>query len=406
MSDATPRRRWRGWKILGTVVGGIAACLLALYLWAGAVANRKFTQYDREIKAQVAAWRAKDASRPVLRGQAEPGNAADDYKLAFAEMGKIKGMGELGGLVEKSPKADPELGRKALALSGPLLDHLRRGAGRAGSRFPYEWEQGMGMNVGGLIDCQRAANVAVLAARSRAEEGKPREAAALLLDACQMGRDMAGDGVMISEMIGSAVLYLGLREIRDLLVDGKFDAEAIADLEAGLAVLDGSFPRHARSLENESMSIGVGMCTEADKSGWGVTRLLHTNAYEGASRCLHRAARAQDLPWAEAQREFTAAEGEAKSSWNPLVRIMAPSLAGQSKVGRERLAHLRLVRTALRFRASGEVPAFADPFGTTLKSSRDGDLLRVWSVGKDGVDDGGLGGWKADGKDIVVDVKR
>jgi hypothetical protein len=262
------------------------------------------------------------------------------------------------------------------------------------------------MNVPGLLDTQRVSNVAVVKARALAEEGKAREAAGVLLDALQLGRDVASDGVLISEMIGSALLWVSLREIRDLLAAGLFDADSLRDLEAGLAVLDGSFPSHAQTLENEAMLIGISMCGEAEKSGWGAARLLHTNAYEGISRSLARAIRAQSLPWAEAQREFADTDSEAKSSWNPLVRITAPSLIGNSRVNRERRAHLALVRTAVHFKATGEVLELGDPFGTTLKSSRTGDDLRIWSVGRDGVDDGGLGGWKADGKDIVVDVKR
>lgn len=406
MTDAEPKRRRRGWKILGVVLGAMLLCVVVLYVWASAVADRRFDRIRAELKATVDAKRAAVPSRPVLRGTAEPGNAMDDYKLASGEAVKLKTINKLGDLVSRTAKADPEAGKEAVAAAGPMLAHLRRGAGRAGARADYAWEQGTAMPIPGLLDYQRGINLVVLVARARAEEGNPGEAAGVLLDGCQMGRDVGDDGLMIAEMIGSALLNLTLTEIRDLLAAGRFDAAAIRDLDAGLGVLDGSFPSHARSLNNEALMMGTTFLAEAEKSGWGVARFFHTNAYEAISRSMARAAKAQSLPWGESLREFAAIEEEAKSSWNPLVRMTVPSLLGNTRVHRERLAQLRLLRTALRFKATGELLDLDDPFGTKLKTARSGDALKVWSVGRDGADDGGDGAWKTDGKDIVLELKK
>jgi hypothetical protein len=65
-----------------------------------------------------------------------------------------------------------------------------------------------------------------------------------------------------------------------------------------------------------------------------------------------------------------------------------------------------ILRTAARFRGTGEILNLRDPFGENrIHSERDG-RLRVWSVGKDGNDDGGSGEWKPQGKDIVLEIPR
>jgi len=62
---------------------------------------------------------------------------------------------------------------------------------------------------------------------------------------------------------------------------------------------------------------------------------------------------------------------------------------------REVTARIRVVRSACG--AEG----LQDPFGRLLKSAREGEVLRIWSVGSDGVDQGGKGP-----ADIVLEVKR
>ncbi len=70
---------------------------------------------------------------------------------------------------------------------------------------------------------------------------------------------------------------------------------------------------------------------------------------------------------------------------------------------REHLARLRLIRLAATWRATGQVPPVDDPFGDTLRWSVSAGTLRAWSVGSDGVDDGGSGDWTG-GADLVLEV--
>jgi hypothetical protein len=59
------------------------------------------------------------------------------------------------------------------------------------------------------------------------------------------------------------------------------------------------------------------------------------------------------------------------------------------------------------YRANGDVLGLDDPFGGKLLVSKGESRLKIWSVGSDGVDDGGVGEWTpGKGKDIVLEVER
>jgi hypothetical protein len=404
MSDPV-RKRTSAWKIAGIVAGVIVASIVALILWASAAASRKFIQMKEKSRARLAEVRGSDARRPILRGAAEPGNAWDDYALAEAEVQKFGHAQRLGELVDRSPKADPEVGKAALAAHGVAVDHLGRGAGRASSRYPYEWERGVHMLTPGLGAAGNTANLAVLKARSLVDEGKPRDAAGVLLDVCQFGRDLSADGVMITYMMGIAILGTGFNEIRDHLLAGKFDQAALEDLDHGLETLDGSFPRYGETLINEALLFG-GLLDESVAGGYGPQRLLYADAVERISESVADAARAESLPWADSQKELRRIETQARKGWNPLSSIAVPSMVQESFIGRLSRARLRALRIAVHARATGKVLDLDDPFGAKMRTEEKEGRLRIWSVGKDGVDDGGTGDWKTGDKDLVLELMR
>ena len=405
MTDVA-RPRGRGWKILGIVVGVMLACVGGLLLWISAVAGRKVEQMDAKTKAMIAEWHARDATRPVLRGTATPGNAWDDYNPALAEIKKTKDMSRLGLLVSRDPKGDPEFGRTTLAAHAKTLDLLRQGAGRATSRFAYDWESGAAMQSPPMLVAQHLANLATLHARALAEAGKPREAVGVLLDLGQFGRDMGDDGTLIAEMIGAAGVGLALMEARDLMKAGRLDAASLGELEAGLSVLDGSLPRHGRVLSNEVIFSGMMLRDQAAAANFAVARLLFANAFERITDWYGRAAKMDEMSWAETQKLLLAIGQESASCWNPMCRELMGSLNGTSVVERQRRVQIRFLRIAARYKATGELPDLEDPFGAKLKTDLSGGALKIWSVGKDGVDDGGVGVWDPKDKDMVLDLGK
>jgi hypothetical protein len=391
------------WKIVGIVVAVIVLSIIGLVVWASVAGIRKFERMREKSRAYLAEVRAADFRRPVLRGAAEKGNAWDDYLLAQAEVRRFAKANRLGENVDRSPKADPEIAKEALAAHGAALDLLRRGAGREASRYPYEWEQGVNMKTPSLMDAIYTANLGILKARALIEDGKSRDAAGVLLDVCQYGRDFTADGVLISYMVGVALLMSGFNEIRDNL--DKFDPAALEDLDKGLETLDAGFPNLAKTLMNEALLFG-GLLNDSVLGGSGPARLLHADAVERIGESMEAAAKAETLPWAEARRETTRIETEAAKSWNPISRIASPSMLKSGSIGRQRRAHLRALRIAVHLKATGKLLDLDDPFGAKMRTEEKDGKVRIWSVGKDGVDDGGIGDWKSESKDVVLELKK
>jgi hypothetical protein len=65
-----------------------------------------------------------------------------------------------------------------------------------------------------------------------------------------------------------------------------------------------------------------------------------------------------------------------------------------------------MLRMAVHARATGKPLDLDDPFGAKLRTEEKDGKLRIWSIGPDGVDDGGAGEWKTDVKDIVLELKK
>lgn len=415
-------KRVATWKIVLVFLGALAVLLIVAVLWISAVGSRRWAAMEKTVRELHAETVARDASRPALRGVAVAGNGWDDYAIALKAMDAAKGSeAVLGEFVSRGPKADRAKVEAVLAAHGAALEPLRRGAARTHARYPIVWQEGFSANVPGLLQAQKLANLAVCRSRFLVEEGKPREAAELLLDTCQFGRDMGINQVLISEMIALAIYGVALDELRDLVLSAKLSREDLLAVAAELEQLDRTFPPHGFSMMNEALMAGWGFIkleggTEEERRALGApglvslgfaSRLLYADAFDTELDFMKRAAEAEGRPWPEVQKLGQEMEAEGSRLKNPISKIMVPGLISSTRSGRERRAQLRFVLVAARYRATGEAPDLDDPFGTKLRTSRSGDRLKVWSVGRDGVDDGGAGGWKAAaGADLVLEVDR
>src|SRR6185503_7532167 len=141
---------------------------------------------------------------------------------------------------------------------------------------------------------------------------------------------------------------------------------------------------------------------------FGFSRALaEADAFDELRQLARQFAGISRQPWSEANRVAHELEERIHRGPNPLTDRLIQWSANNFQMDRELRTQLQLIRIAVRFRATGEVVALDDPFGTNLRTQRDGDRLKLWSVGPDGVDDGGSGEWKRKaGKDIVLEVSR
>lgn len=426
-TEAAIPNRPRGWRLFGLVGVVLALLLLSYVLYIHAVTRRRWADMERSLEKQRAESDLRNGPRPVLRGTAVPGSAWDDYSPALALM-RSAPMRVLADYVNRSPAADRQKLQVALATHGTALDALRKGAMRADGIYRMKWAEGFEADIPGVLQSQNLIHLAVCRSRLLIEKGQPREAAELLLDSCQFAHDLGYNQLLISEMI-SVVLYgIALQELHDLILSDKLSNADLAEVARELEILDGSFPQNGHSMLNEAMAagytflktrgspqpqdldFGAGPGPGWDSFVWKTAfpgRLICADAYFVELDDMKRFAAADGQSWSTYKAVRGEVEAEAEKLRNPVSRMIIPGLTSSSYVGRERRAQLRLLRAAAHYRATGEMPEIADPFGMKLLSSTQGRKFKIWSVGKDGVDSGGKGDWKPSaGPDIVLEFDR
>ena len=412
-------------KIAGGIVAAVIVLIGGMILWINITAAKKFERMERHVKALHEETKNRNTSRPPRPGNAMPGNAWDDYNKALAAVAAdTAGLNAVDQWVHRNPKADPEKARERVSAHVPTLDLLRTGVRRKTSDPALQWERGSDMQFPGLANCSKLANLVAARARFLAEEGKPREAADLLLDECQFARDLASNSTLICEMIASAIYSTEFEELRAILVSGSLSKEDLLEVEKALQAAEQSLPKHGQTILNETLFMGYTLLRASGSSDlnllfgsgpsplrfWSYgfsSRLASASAFQQTYDLNKQIAQSDDLSWAEVQNMESELENEGRSSKNPLVQLFNAGTQSTGRVLRDLKAQLRLLRTAAIWRATGTCPELDDPFGGKLLHSDKDGVLRVWSVGRDGIDHGGVGTWSAAfGKDTLLEWKR
>jgi hypothetical protein len=424
-------------KILTLLVVVALLICLVFGFWIHSSIESRWSAMDKRVGELISEARSRDARRPILEGTSIPGNAWDDYAGAVTNCRKVltsvpRGMAIVAELRNRIPQAmnSPSDRVKASALLDSLhsdFDRLRKGSHRSECQFPYDWDHldlviPLDSPVGSHAEW--LANAAALEARRLVETGHMRDAVELLLATAQFGRDLRHNGLVISELIGRAICWIALDEMRDMILSGKLDHEGLLGVDRGLEVLDRNFTQSGSSLRNQALAIGKmflrGELFKAKQvfadpdpvtiqASWRQAysaKLLQADAFFRLEDWSRRLADVGQRSYAEERRVLD--EITAESASNRLAMFFNGAPGNLSAARRSCLAQLRLVRAAARYRATGEVLQLDDPFASTLQHSLIGGRLKVWSVGKDRVDDRGVGGWgqSNQGKDIVLEVER
>jgi len=238
----------------------------------------------------------------------------------------------------------------------------------------------------------------------------------LLLDVSAFARDLSTNSTLLSNLIGFAVYEVTFTEFRNLIQSGNLTQKQLADLAKKLATVDHDFPTLSSALSNETLAFGLatlkisggGMRERTQFGDWRFVispQPTMLNAFQTRDALLKRMQDLDRMNFAAARKEADAISAEGEASPNTLVRMAMPGLSRTVAVHRETLAHLRLVRAGTEFLSAGKAPALADPFGDKLLYKKEGDKSRIWSIGRDGINQNGSGKWEAQ-PDIVLEISN
>jgi hypothetical protein len=425
MNPSSPRRTVR--KILALALLLSILLLAAVAFWFDRVAARRFERMGVRVHALHEEMQARNTPRPVLRGEPEPGNSWTDYQLAFDALGTFKGdHRRITGYVDSGAAADHDAVAAALKAHLDVFEHLRRGARRTTGAFPGRWEDGTQMAMPPLYQCQVLAQAAACRAKFLSEEGKHREAAELLLDVAQFSRDIRQNQILLTDMIGQAIHVIAMSELRTLVQGEGLRVADFQEIDRELEILDRNDPPFGPSLKNEVVCLGFDLMhgqglrdPQFRSKAWESwryafsSRIMEADALERFDADMAEASGAAGKSWSQACAIYGQLEGRLQVEKNPIVHFFEGGLMVSDRHYRLGVAFTRLLRAASHYRASGEILQPEDPFGGRLLHSEKDGRLKVWSVGPDGVDDGGDGGgwtrWTrpaGGAKDIVLEVPR
>ncbi len=361
---------------------------------------------ERDVERLAREVRSLTGDRPPLQGESSPGNAWDDYLQAIDS---ARGLGAVqSGKWESHVRGFILLPLREEALQadaalGLAVDRMRAGAGRGYFRNPRD----VGDPERKRVSFEEGAGVVYLSfcrARRLEEEGRRGEAAACLLDAALFARDVANlSGV--HDPTGFELLGHVLKQIGELLCSRALAGEEVDVLRRGLDILELNFPSLDRVFSEHLLKLGLdclspewpGKDWEPEarsflRPGWRHAfseRLLRSDAFSRFQECCGRWIGSENLSWGEVrtlQRELIEA-GEAEP--NVYARVHLRNSYHLLDLFRWVRAQLRLARAAAHFRGTGDLSTWGDPFGSSLTSARSPETLRLWSVGPDGVDEGG-----------------
>ena len=239
------RKAWK-WVLglfagMGLILGGI---VLDAHRRAGAILDRE----RAAVKAQVAAWLARDHTRPP--GLAEPidGNAWDDYGPALAQLAAMPSelTGLLPRLADSSDHGPEDFNPDDHAIQNvileyrPALEQLRRGARRRTVHPPAQTLSSQDdLQFGdALLACKFLADIVAHEHRM----GRDDEALAASVLPLALAQDYGRSGTLMESMLQFVGEDVVLEELKIAFEEGVLGPAALAAFAAELNRLDASRP--------------------------------------------------------------------------------------------------------------------------------------------------------------------
>jgi hypothetical protein len=341
--------------------------------------------------------------------------SAGDLPIVGTGEGKVPLPGE--------PWEQHEAARKHLADYSTYLEKMHEAARIGGpARYPTDFHDGLGMLLPHAQKLRQAVRLLDLEARVKARDGDAVGAAESLHAMLAAAESLEREPILISQLVRIACATVAAGTLEDLLPHTEFSEEDLARLQADLAAAD-----HQAGLQRALMGErGFGVMAfqnpqmlsdEVGGIAGKAVSLTRRDDLVFYLECMNRYIAAAKKPWPQARQDAAAAtqafddefgQSVASRARYMLTGLMLPAMdaaiegfaRGQARsnvaatalaVERYRLKHDRLPE-----KLSQLVPEFlpavpADPYdGRPLRYVIHEDGYTVYSVGGDGMDDGGV----------------
>lgn len=422
----------RAWRWVLAIVAGLALSIGGILWSAHRRADAVLGRQDRRAGEIIAAIRARSYRRALLYPPAKPGDGWVDY---------LKGLAGIDGIpraeIDELPDvrgeadfvADPETLEEFFEKHEPLIELFRESNRRTEFKPDYRYEDGSAMVLNNVTSVMTASRLLGDRAAHFADSGRGAGALESVLLGLSVAQDTGRGGVVINHLVmivGEGILA---ERCRQLLKEESFRAEELVDFAGKLDLLAGTRPDLVDVYEAEEACV---IRTLADLAGsplsepraegalWGRSwRYLYSRrlACAGAlTECERLFQRCRGLRGLEPHRRPVAMESilrDAEASTNPIVKQMMPAITKvclRDSVSQVALTLMRVSTAVAWYQAEkGAWPDSLDqlvprhlprvpvcPLTGKPLGYREG---RIWSPGRNGIDDGGKSG-----KDDEIDA--
>jgi hypothetical protein len=220
-------------------------------------------------------------------------------------------------------------------------------------------------------------NALTIEVRRRLAAGDGLAAVRLCLDGATFAVDLERCPMLVDQVIAAVLLSIVAGDtLRDRELQ-QLGAPALAELDAGLARLDGCCALHfdglgetlllARTLIGQTMP-GNGAGTGSDgapglRYGWS-RRWAEADAVMSLVDACEQLTGCRSLPWPQRRARIEQTAAAMVAAPNTILRAVAPQWTGIERQLRCAAVQLRLLRLAVAWHRGGELPALDDPLGS------------------------------------------
>jgi hypothetical protein len=298
------------------------------------------------------------------------------------------------------------------------------------ARFSLKWEDGFGMGLPHAQQMRGAARLLSLEARVHAHRRNTDGVVESLKSLLAAGHALEHEPIFVSQLVRMAITGMAISDLVELLPHGDFTEDQLVELSRRLARYEQS-PGLTTALRGERV-LGMDAIRHPGKAGSDMPRVAFTNDnLVFYLELLNQAVDASKRPFPEALDDAAKLRGVLRDKIGrgglqkvryAAAAMLAPSLDAAFGSAARDTASVRMAQTLIaaeRFRrregrfpgnVNELVPAFLssvplDPGdGQPLRLASSESECKIYSVGRNRIDDGGQGAENLD--DVMVLIRR